>query len=269
MSLQSSTLRPGVLVSLKTSVAGNVSYNKTTIEAAHLVEDGTQQAKWQTERTIVDVNEHNRAKTTRGRCRSLITGVCAQSAFGLLCPENKAKELEDAIAEARRLADQFNADAKVTKIEVYVMCGRIEPNDYEAVRAINSELRDLLEEMKTGLAAFNVDAIRAAANKARAIGSMLSTDAASRLKGAIDSARGAARKIVSAGEVASREMTNFAIGQITEARTAFLDLDTKPADVQAPEEAGRALDLVPTDDAAPATAPSVEVPAFELAPEDA
>ena len=38
--MQTNTLRPGLLVSLKTSIRGNVSYQYRDIEPEHLVENG-------------------------------------------------------------------------------------------------------------------------------------------------------------------------------------------------------------------------------------
>lgn len=265
MSLQASTLRPGFLVSLKTKISGNVSYKKATLDAEHLDEDGAQHARWETERTIVDPEEFERAKQVRNRCRTLIAGVCSATSFALLCPENKATKLENAITESRRLADTFNEGASTTEIEVLVITGRISPDDSEAIRSINSELRGLLAEMKTGIEKLDVEVIRDAANRARAIGSMLSPDAAKKLKDTISAVRGAARKITKAGEVASREVNALAIKAITDARTAFLDLDDHavPTDVALPEAEGRMLDLAPSEDTENA-APHVTVPAFEL-----
>lgn len=58
---KASTLRPGLLVSLKTSCTGNVSYTRADIEAGHMTEEGKKRAKWETERTIEDPIEHEAA----------------------------------------------------------------------------------------------------------------------------------------------------------------------------------------------------------------
>jgi hypothetical protein len=172
--MQTSTLRPGLLISLKTSIRGNVTYDKRDIEREYLTEAGTKYAKWETIREIQDPAEHERATKVRSRARSIISGICAKSAFGLLCPENAAVNLERAIAEARHLADEFNATAKVTRLDVYTIAGRIAPDEVEAVRAINSEVRDLLAGMVEGISNFDVKLIRDAANRARSLGHMLS-----------------------------------------------------------------------------------------------
>jgi hypothetical protein len=250
--MQTSTLRPGLLVSLKTTITGNVKYDRQDIEPEHMTTDGAQVAKWETERTIMDPAEHDAAVKARSKARSIVTGVCAKSYFGLLCPEANAVKLEEAVAEARKVAKAFNDEAKLTRVNVYLMTGRVAPDDVEAIKAINSEIRDLMAKMQTGIANCDVKVIREAANKAKSVGTMLSVEATERIKDAIDVARKAARQIVQSGDTAAQEVDRVAIQTITAARTAFLDMDMDSA-VAAPVTGdGRALDLM--------TEPKVEKP---------
>jgi hypothetical protein len=244
MAITSNTLRPGLLVSLKTTVHGNVSYQRRVIEADHVVNGGAKRASWETERTISDPEEHEAAATARSKASSLVRAICARSAFGLLCPESSEPELEKAIAAAREVAEEFNNKARLSRVTVYVITGRIAPDDVEAVRAINSEVRDLLAEMSEGIRNLDVKAVRDAAGRAKNLGSMLSPDAEARIQIAIEAARSAARKIVKAGEQAAQEIDRVAIKRITEARTAFLDLEDA-REVATPQETSRALDLMP------------------------
>lgn len=244
MTTKANTLRPGLLVSLKTSVAGNVSYDKKPIEVEHIVDTGAQKTRWETERTIIDPVEHEAAKVARSKAAGLIRRVCAVSAFGLLCPEVASPDLDAAVAEARRVVDEFNAGAKLSRISVYVITGRIVPDDVEAVKAINSEVRDLLSDMADGIKNLDVKVIREAATKAKNLGSMLSPDAGARIQIAIEAARTAARRIVQAGEQGAAMIDTFSLRKITESRTAFLDLDPVN-DVAVPATEGRALDLSP------------------------
>lgn len=246
MTIQSSTLRPGLLVSLKTAVVGNVRYSKQTIDEDHVVEDGARVAKWETERVITDPREHEEATKVRSKARNMVSLVCANSAFGLLCPEEKAPELEKAVADARALVDEFNGRARLTRIDVYVIAGRIAPDDVEAVRALNSEMRDLMATMERGLQNLNVQTVRDAANKARSVGQMLSPQAQERVKTAVEAARAAARKIVQAGEAGAVEIDQQAINAIAAQRTAFLDLDIEHQDIATPTAEGRAVDFSPT-----------------------
>lgn len=252
--MKTSTLRPGLLVSLKTSVSGNVSYQKQVIEDAHLTEDGAQQARWETQRTISDPEEHENAVKARSKARAKIRSVCADSAFGMLCPESDADKLEAAIKEAREIADGFNEVAKLTRVTVYVITGRIAPDDVEAVKAINSEVKDLLNAMSAGIENLDVKKVREAASRAKEVGAMLSTDAQARVQIAVDAARAAAKKIVAAGDQAAKEIDRATIRKITEMRTAFLDLDEAKA-IEAPAAEQRALDLTPSSVTVPVVPP--------------
>jgi hypothetical protein len=238
------TLRPGLLVSLNTSIKGNVHYQKVDLEGAHVDTNGEQRARWETTRVITDPAEHEAAVKLRGKINWLIRSVCAVSAFGLLCPESNADTLTEAIRESRALVDQFNADATLTRVSVNVLYGRIAQDDVEAVKAITEELRSLMEDMQIGLQQLDVKAVREACNKARGLGEMLSEDAKGRLDVAVKAARSSARKIAKAGETVALEIDRRAIAQIDMARTSFLDIDMASIDVATPIMSGRAVDLV-------------------------
>lgn len=246
--MKTSTLRPGLLVSLKTSQRGNVTYTKEDIFRDRPTEDGKREAIWKTQRTIALPAEHDAACKVRTKARSLISSACANSAFGLLCPEDQGDVLEAKIAEAHALVDEFNAAAKMSRVYLCVIAGRIAPDDVEAVKAINSEISDLMEVMRDGIGNLDVKAVRDAANRVRSVGQMLSPDAQARVQLAVDAARAAAKKIVAAGEQAAQEIDRQAIARIAEARTAFLDLDDagEVGEVAAEQ---RAIDLDPETDA--------------------
>ena len=237
------TLRPGFLISLKTSVRGNVQYQKRDLGDA-VTEDGKQVAEWETTRVINDPVEFKAAGEARGKARSMINSVCVQSAFGLLCPEKAQEELDNAIKSAHAVVDAFNQTAQLTRVSVYVMVGKIASDDVEAVKAINSEVSDLLGQMEQGLRNLDVKSIRDAAAKAKGISQMLSPEAAVRIQLAVDAARGAAKAMVKAGEQAAVELDMRAIRTVTESRTAFLDLD-EAREIAAPAQSHRAIDLDP------------------------
>ena len=102
--LLTNTLRPGYLVSLKTSIRGNVDYSKRDIEQDALTETGARVAVWETVRTIANPVEYEAAKVARSKARSLVVSVCSQTSFGYLCPEINSDKLVAAIAEARKVA---------------------------------------------------------------------------------------------------------------------------------------------------------------------
>jgi hypothetical protein len=238
-------------VSLKTSLAGNVSYQTRDIDPDH-IDGGKLVARWETERTIQDPAEHERAVKERGRARAVITGVCAKSAFGLLCPEEQQDRLESAMAEARGIVDAFNKTATRTRINIYTIVGRVAQDDVEAVRAINSEVSDLLAAMQEGVRNMDATAIRDAANKVKGLGAMLEPGASERVNAAIAVARGVARTIVKAGEQASTVIDTAALNAIAAARTAFLDLGEQQEIAEVVTTAAAVdFDPEPTEVAAP------------------
>jgi hypothetical protein len=261
------------LVGLKTSLTGNVSYRTQDIEPERVSADGAMRAKWETEKTVRDAAEQERGIKARSDARTIVTRLCSATGFGLLCPETRADELAAAIAQARTIAARFNETATITCLNVGVIVGRVADNDQQAVKAINGEVRELLADMDAGIRSLDVKAVREAADKARALGQMLTPNAAERVQVAIDAARRVARRMVKAGEQAAREIDQATLRAIASARTAFLDLDT-PAEPAAPltyvDASARALDLEPEESNLPEgtpaqiTAPAPAIPQFEL-----
>jgi len=239
--LDKSTVRPGLLVSLKTVLQGNVKYLKTELEEDHAIDDGGRKARWETERTIANAQEHEDAVKVRSKCRILIMSVCAKSNFGLLCSIEKQKQLEEAVSESRRLAESFNATSSLSKIGVFVLVGELVANEVEAARAINFEVRGLIDSMEQGIKKLDVKQIRDAALRAKNLGSMLTDGANEKLSEAIKAARKVATAITKQGEVASSEIDQQTMTTLADARTAFLDLsaaddlDGPVFEAQAPE----------------------------------
>ncbi len=119
--------------------------------------------------------------------------MCAKSAFGLLCPQNKREELDRAVNQAQALVDEFNSTASLTRVKMNVMVGYIASDDVEAVQKINGEVRELLSAMEQGIANLDVAAVRKAISAVKSVGDMLSPEAAARVQMAIDVARKSAR----------------------------------------------------------------------------
>src|SRR5215831_1872935 len=242
--LKVSTIRPGVLVSLKTALRGNVRYYTTDIEQDHVLENGlTRRAEWNTQRIVEDGEEHERATKARSKARSIVTGCCTSGNF-LLCPNANRDNLETAIREAYAVRDAFNASATVTRLDFYVFLTEVASDDVRAFQAINSEVRDLLADMAQGVNQLDTKVIRDAANKAQSIGKMLTPEAAERLQASIDAVRKQARAITKAGETAAIEVDQSVFRTLAESRTAFLEIsDDVPTPVAAPEAEGRGVDF--------------------------
>ncbi len=258
-------LKPGLLVSLKTSVRGGVTYRRVDLDADK--EENREVTEWKTTRVIDDVEVNKRATKVRSKARSLITSACTSSAFGLLCRPDKEKALDEAELEANALAKQFNESTSNVRVSIYVMRGRIAESDEVAARAISSEVRDMIDAMEAGIKKADPDAIRAAAVKARKLGQMLDPGSQDKIKAAIEEARSAAsaigRRIDKAGEDAAKVIQELSRAKLDEARFAFLDLDEAAA---APEGASacapaRELDL---DDGVEVAAQASAAPMLEV-----
>ena len=226
-----SILRPGFMVSLKTSVAGGVSYQRTDLTPSgnEAAAEGSVVAKWETTKVVEDPAEHERASKVRNEARSLVSKVCAATAFGLLCPETREAELLAAVAQARALVSRHNEDARCTRVSIYVMTGKISSSDEESARAIGDEVRTLIQGMSTAIDRLDPDAIREAANRAQKLEAMLAPEQAGRVGAAVMAARKAARditrRVTKGGELAAVVLMDIQRGAIEQARIAFLDLD--------------------------------------------
>lgn len=254
--MKTSVLKPGLLVSLSVRVKGGVSYARREL-AAGPTTNGEQVSRWETERTIHDPEEWERAGQARSLARSLVSGVCCPSTFGLLCPVSEEAALDAGVTEAREVAERFNASAAQSRVEVFVLVGRIAQDDAEAARAIGAEVRELLEAMQAGIKAADPEAIREAANKARAIGGMLTEDVGAKVDAAIAEARKAAREIVrrvaKSGEQAAAVVGELNMRALDAARFAFLDTDA-PREARPEAPAARGLDLEPSGISGPLAA---------------
>ncbi len=245
------TLKPGILVSLKTSMRGGVTYERKDLNAGAVaeVEEGesnTTVEKWETTKIVADDKEFKAATKARSKCGALIRAVCSHSAFGLICPESREKELNEAITEAKAMAAKFNGDASNTNITLYVLKGRIASNDEEAVKAIASELRDLLDAMRDGIGAGDVEAAREAASKAKKMGAMLDGATAGKVARAVDEVREKAKEIVKklvAGEAKAEIVRGIKLEAVASARFAFIDMGESAEVEPLPQVSPRAVDV--------------------------
>lgn len=238
------TIKPGLLVSMHTEVKGNVSY--TGLDRDVRMVDRTEITDIHTRKQVTDIDEQDAAIKERTKIRGLILSLTTKSADALLCPYDREAELREAITQGHEIADKFNAGAVTTRIEFSVICGRIAQDDVETVRAITSDVRSLLDDMKQGVKTNDPKMIRDAANELTQKGKVLTPEAAQRLRIPIESARAAAtlvKKLVKSGELAAIEVDTATMRKITKARTSFLDMNTEVATLEAPEYKGRALDL--------------------------
>lgn len=235
-----SVIRPGLLVSVKSTVAGGVSYQREDL-AADPEAEGAAVTVWKTKRVIDDPVEHEAATKCRSTALAMIRKVCSSTSFGLLCPADQEGALGAAIKAARALVEAFNTTATHTQVSVFALKGRVASNDAEAARAITDEIAGLVQAMDAGIKEFDPKKIREAADRAREMANMLSDEKKGKIDAAIAQARVAARTIVKRiekeGEARELVMLDIQRGQIESARIAFLDLSGEPATSAAPSPA--------------------------------
>jgi hypothetical protein len=210
---------------MRTEVRGNVSYYKETLERPTLTEAGAERSEWNTTKIVADPDEQDQALKVRDKCRSLITSVCAKSEFGLRCQLEREDELIAKVAEARELADDFNATAILNHVTVNISIGRVVADDEETTRNIFTEIGKFMGEMENGLAELDADKVRRVASRARNVGQVLAGDVKVKVDEVITAARAAATEIVKAGEAVAQQIDRETINTLAQARTAFLDID--------------------------------------------
>lgn len=230
------TLKPGLLVSLKTALRGGVQYTRVDIE--NRTEGDAKRERWETTKVVSDKEEHDRATKLRSKAGSMVRSVCVPSAFGYICPVAREEDLDKAILEAQEMIKLFNESAVTCRVSMYTLKGRIAETDDEAARAINSELRELLDEMKDGIKEADPKRIRDAAAQAKKMGTMLDEQTALKVTRAVEEAREVAKAIVKKLTDKTEDLADYVqtvkLNAISNARFTFLDTE---------EQTGEAVEL--------------------------
>jgi hypothetical protein len=203
------TIRPGLIVSLHTAVVGGVRYARTDLDAPQ--EGKGERARWETTRTIEDPEEWRAARAAQSAASCAIWKVCVRSPFGLLCPMDREPLLDEAISRARAIVAAHNATARVARVELRVLKGRLGAED---VVEIASEVTGRLETADQQIAAGDAKGARKAATAARSLAEMLGEAAAAKVREAVKAARAAAREVAKAGEEKKKNETSNEAGGV-------------------------------------------------------
>jgi len=263
------TLRPGYWVILNTTIASkNVKYNRVELEAEHITDEGTQRAKWEQTRVVLDPAEQKAGIQARGLARSAIIKPCSWNEFGYMVSEENLPKLREAEIEAKRIAEEFNRTAALTRVNVYVIAAKVASNDVEAMEKINGELREYFDDIQSAVKALDYEAIRENVTRLAKMEGMLSDDVRESTNAAIKAGRKIANDIAKAvrekAEVAAIKIDSELTTKIETARAMFLDLDAV-AEVATPEISDlRAVALDPDVKAEPVANDyddSIELPA--------
>ncbi len=224
--MQTQVMVPGILVALKTSVTGGVSYQHQSLEE----DEAGKVKRWETTRLMDDPDERKKAAETCGKAANLVARLCVRTSFGLLCRTDREQELDEAVTQMRAMATEWNSKARYSFVNLSAIKGRIADNDEEAIRAILDEARDLLDRMDRGLAQADVKVIRDAAVRATRLSQMMTEDTSVTISKAIAAAREAATAIVKrSGDVADtldETVIDVERSLFDRARFSFLDSAT-------------------------------------------
>jgi hypothetical protein len=227
--IKATTIRPGYLVSIKTSIKGGVQYQRVDLDTGLPVADGTEVTRWETTKIVENREESDRATKVRSKARQMIERLCIKTAFGPVCPMDQVSALDAIIANARQLVEESNQTFGHTQIGIYVLKGEVKSDDAEALRSITQEASVLIQQMDDGIKEFDSGKIKDAANRAQALSAMLGEETSAKVNSAVEQARKAARTIVKRIEKEGEDrvivLADIQRGQIESARIAFLDLD--------------------------------------------
>jgi hypothetical protein len=244
-------IRPGYLISLKTSIQGGPRYTHNPLESSAASSDGPEIEKFITTKTTEDPEEYKRAVKLRGKARGLVESVLIPSDFGLLCLKAKKERYDEALKEAKEYIEFFNNTSRTCHIAIRSIAGEIVESDTEANQSIVGELRDLLTTVQNGVTEMDVKKIRAAADKLKDVGAMLDEDNQRKVVGAVKEAREVANQIAKMARKKATDIGDYVqtikLKAVDEARFTFLDMDG-PAEVSGdalPMAPGRVLDIEP------------------------
>ncbi len=265
------TIRPGIFVNIRTSIDGNVSYQRVDVITGEKLPDGSEKSEWNTKKLVEDPVELERAIKVRGQARTLVEKLCTKTTIGLWCSPEQKGALDAARDAADVLVAEFNRSAQRTKLWISVIPSRLESDDTRALRDITREVSRLVQQMDVGIKEFDADKIREAATEARRLSSMLSDDKKAKVNAAVEQARKAAtmitKRVEKDGEDRALVLLDIQRSQIESARITFLDMEeTLNSEVLPAVNAQRFADLdldsveaATTAAPAPTTAPTIDV----------
>ena len=241
-------IRPAILLALATSVKGGTTSEREDL-GTETGPDGAVVEKWETTKTTLDPDEHERAKALRVSIRAAFQRLARWTPFGLMVELEREQELREVAAEAERQVAEFNAASRHSKVRLSWLPARVDEGATatDAVRAIRQEVDHLLEDLQQATRAGDVEAIRDTANRAMSLGKLLAEDSpgsgelASAITEARRVARGIIRRVVKAGESAEDVIAEANLGVINRARFAFQgEIGPPEEQEQAPEGAEEA-----------------------------
>lgn len=147
-------VRPCILVIDKLLVERAVEYNRTDI-SCKANPDGSEDAKWETERHYKNRQETQKANQLYSAARAKLHAVCHRTDIGFICPEANRDKLETAIAEARKLVEDGNEVFQHCSVRFRVVCTELKTDNMPGVTTIQEVLEENVEKLKEALLSFD------------------------------------------------------------------------------------------------------------------
>ncbi|MEK6883204.1 MAG: hypothetical protein AABY22_26495, partial [Nanoarchaeota archaeon] len=231
-------LKPGILVYLRSEIEGGVKYDSKGLTDEQAEAAGLEVATNVTDTATIrkvgsvivtdDPDEFDRAKRVRGICRRLVSVLCEETPFGLLCPRDKKDDLAAAIRQSYREAEEFNKDSRYSSVRLWITRGYQVVDDAGDIKRVAEEMREILDEMKAGIDGADAEAVRAAMKRAKLVAGMIDGEHAERVKGAIRQAKEMADQIAKAARDRADKGVEIIVrcktDEILSARASFLDV---------------------------------------------
>lgn len=189
------TIEPCILVRDRVTVDRAVKYHRTEL-GKQVNDDGSEDAKWETERHYKNRGEAMKADRVYHSVRSKLQEVCLKTGIGFVCPLSRKQELEEAVARGKQLVDEFNAEATHCHIRFLVVCTEITPANVEGVQLLRDTLNHSASSIREALQNFNPAKARDAVRASKKMVDVLSDNATKKeLQEACDEAKVLCREI--------------------------------------------------------------------------
>ena len=227
--MEATTFRAGLAVDLTVRISGGVEYKRTEKRAPRKVGTAVIE-EWETEKTVANAAEWEKAVALRGDLRHSISRLCARTPLGdlLLIPPDRETDVRAALDAARSKVDAHNASASAHHLVMGCVLLRFVPEDEWTARSIRGEIFAVLTRMDQGIGNADAEAIREAADAAKRVLPMLTSIAAPVLEQAVEEARRAAREITrrigkggESAEAVIGEIMEHGTGRIADAMIYF------------------------------------------------
>lgn len=196
-----SQLKPAVILVHRCSRRGGVTYSHQKEIFIEKAEDNAQRReskKWEGERTIHNVEEFQEGQKLQSACKYAVAALGRKTALGILVDESRLSDIDEEIKEWSQKIDKFNAAAKFTRIENFIMKFIVSGDNKKVLEMMLRDLAELLEQLTKAMSAADPKSIREVLQKLKNSTELLPAVAADLVENAVSGAKEKAREIAKA-----------------------------------------------------------------------